>query len=267
MTTPMTNALNSIDKYIDLLETKIRVLSDLADIHRKTIKRQADTISSLKQQLKYSRAKDYEKDIQHWQAQAEREHNAFVQAAEERDQAIRDKMDLRKRLTSYSRKNKKLTETNESLQATFEAQLTAANIAKGQKDQAIKNLEKALTKQASLEHDVELMGAFIDNICEMVACDAELSDIAYECIAWRRGEWAPTNSDSENAPKVGDEVKEEDQCHGDPYDAYKWKVLVVEHKGDDAVFTGFYSNYGLACKSVDLMVARGCYEAWVEELL
>ena len=87
---------------------------------------------------------------------------------------------------------------------------------------------------------------FIDNICEMVACDATFDDIADECIRWRKGEWTPT----------------EDEPNEEPH---RWAVYVVEEKGNERIFTGFYTDYNLARESVDLMVARGCYEAWVED--
>lgn len=191
-------------------------------------------------------AESYRQDVQHWQNQVDREHNAFVQAAADRDQAIKDKADLRRR-------NKHLREVNEGL---------------------LHDRLDAITEQ-------KRMAAFIDNIAEMIACDCELSDIADEFIAWRKGEWAPTDSIEDMVGSIIDEdpgsffggvedkvesLQAEDQRRSDPNDVYRWKVLVVEHQGDEAIFTGIYANYDLARESVDLMVARGCYEAWVEEL-
>ncbi len=273
-------------------------------------------------------AEDYKQDVQHWQNQADREHRAFEQAAEERDQVIRDNAGLRRHNEHLTKERVEAVNERDSYKDAFEAQVHTAEIAESQKAQAIKELEKALTKQASLEQDTKLMSAFIDNLCEMVACDAELSDIADECMLWRRGEWVPTDSiegmigsiidkdpgsffggsntvyvddavyrgtpwvtavtaeESDGAPAeeelsvdemledlsqyLEDDIEDlqaEDRRRSDPSDVYRWKVLVVEHQGDEAVFTGFYANYDLARESVDLMVARGCYEAWVEELL
>ena len=236
-------------------------------------------------------AESYKEDVQHWQSLHDREHAAFEQAAADRDQAIKDKSVLRRRLHSVRDQYAHAAEALELKQQEY-------NI-------VVKELEKSLTKQASLEEDVrnwstaydelqsklgdhmELAVAFIDHICEMVACDAELSDIADECMLWRKGKWASTGSIEDLVGGIIDEdpgsffggdsgapvedlvedLQAEDQRRGDPYDAYKWKVLVVEHQGDEAVFTGFFADYDLARESVDLMVARGCYEAWVEELL
>ena len=46
----------------------------------------------------------------------------------------------------------------------------------------------------------------------------------------------------------------------------KWKVMVVDNQGDDPIFTGWFKDYDMARESVDLMINRGCYEAWVEEV-
>lgn len=229
-------------------------------------------------------AEDYRQDVQHWQAQFDREHAAFEQAAADRDQAIRDKSDLRRRLHSVRDEYAHAAEALELKQTEY--------------DVVVDQLEKSLTKQASLEEDVrnwstaydelqsklgdhmELAVAFIDNICEMVACDCALSDIADECMQWRRGEWKPADSiedfvgdivdndpDSFFGGETIEDMEAEDQRRSDPNAPYHWKVMVVDHEGDEAVFTGWFADYDLARESVDLMVSRGCYEAWVEELM
>ena len=254
------NALN--ERIIELQGKQIKDLEKAREldkeIHAAELKHTVDLYSGAVKHVAAERdaaielAEGYKQDVQHWQAQFDREHNAFVQAAADRDQAIRDKADLRRR--------------NEHL-----------HTAESQRDIAVKELEKSLTKQASLEQDVEQMAAFIDNICEMVACDADLSDIADECMRWRQGEWASIEDfvgsiidedpDSFFGGETIEDMEAEDQRRSDPNTPYRWKVMVVEHSGDEAVFTGWFANYDLARESVDLIVARGCYEAWVEELL
>ncbi len=61
-------------------------------------------------------------------------------------------------------------------------------------------------------------------------------------------------------------ILHEDPEYGHAKTKYRYKVLVVDNPGDDPVFTGWYKSYNLARESADLMVDRGCYEAWVEEL-
>lgn len=161
-------------------------------------------------------ANELKKDVQHWQNQFDREHNAFVQAANDRDQALRDKGDLRRR-------NRSLRECNEKQQEQLEI--------------ATSELEQALTSLAARDADVEYLTSVIENICSLSADEADIEDVMEICIAYRR--------------------------HSDPYG--KYMVYVVEHQGDDKVFTGWFHNYDLARESVDLMTARGCYEAWVEE--
>lgn len=260
------NALN--ERIIELQGKQIKDLEKARELDKKLhaaeLKHTMDLYSGAVKHVAAERdaaielAEGYRQDVQHWQAQFDREHNAFGQAAADRDQAIRDKADLRRR--------------NRHLRT-----------AESQRDVAVKELEKSLTKQASLEQDVKQMTAFIDNICEMVACDADLSDIADECMQWRRGEWTLIDEPQSIEDMVGSIINEdpdsffggetiedmeaEDLRRSDPNAPYRWKVMVVEHSGDEAVFTGWFANYNLARESVDLMVARGCYEAWVEELL
>lgn len=291
------NALN--ERIIKLQDKQIKDLEKAREIdkelHAAELKHTVDLYSGAVAHVAAERdaaielAESYRQDVQHWQAQAEREHNAFVQAAADRDQAIRDKAALRKH----------------------------AHALKDSRDTAVSELEKALTKQASLEqerdelkhkleiadrHEVESDQAcdeckehtdelfaelqhklgyateFIDSIVEMVACDADLSDIADECMRWRRGEWSHSIEDlvgsiidedpgSFFGGETIEDMEAEDLRRSDPNAPYRWKVMVVEHSGDEAVFTGWFANYDLARESVDLMVARGCYEAWVEELL
>lgn len=159
-------------------------------------------------------ADELKKDVQHWQAQFDREHAAFEQAAEERDKAIKDKAELRRRLHA----------AHSELAATEE------------------HCDKLGAEGAQLFTDHAKALEFIDSIAEMIACDCELSDIADEFIAWRKGEWTP-----------------------EPSDPYRYCVYVVEEQGGERVFTGFFADYDLARESVDLMIARGCYEAWVED--
>lgn len=199
--TTLTKALSSIDEYVDMLESKVAVLEDLTDIHRQTILSKAKTIAKLE-----SRVKDLEGDILHWSSLQEREHHAFELAAADRDQAIIDRANMRRRL------------------------------------------HQARSEQAKLEE-------FVDTICDMVADEADMEDIADLCIKWRRDKWSI------------EDLEAEDQRRSDPKAPYKWKVMVVEHSGDEAVFTGWFANYDLARESVDLMIARGCHEAWVEELV
>lgn len=124
--------------------------------------------------------------------------------------------------------------------------------AQGNLETALSELEEALTDKARLEQDLNTAHAFITNLCDMVALKADMKDIADECNRWSHGVW---------------ELEAEGQRRSDPQGAYKWKVMVVEHDGDDAVFTGWFDNYDLARETVDLMIARGCSEAWVEELI
>ena len=220
--TTLTKALNSIDEYVDMLESKVAVLEDLTDIHRKTIISKAKTIASLQE------------DVQHWQALQEREHHAFELAAADRDQALIDKANMRRRLRAVRDEYAHAAEALELKQAEYDAVIT--------------QLELALRTQAKLEE-------FVDTFCDMVADEADMEDIADLCIKWRRDKWSI------------EDLEAEDQRRSDPRAPYKWKVMVVEHSGDEAVFTGWFANYDLARESVDLMIARGCHEAWVEELV
>lgn len=204
-------------------------------------------------------ADELKKDVQHWQAQFDREHAAFEQAAEERDKAIRDKAELRRRLHA----------AHSELAATEE------------------HCDKLGAEGAQLFTDHAKALEFINSIAEMIACDCGLSDITNEFIAWRRGEWAPTESIEDFVGQIVDEddgsffageelsAEEmledlsqylEDNIEAEPDDdPYRYRVYVVEERGGERVFTGFFADYDLARESVDLMVARGCYEAWVED--
>lgn len=160
-------------------------------------------------------AEELKKDVQHWQTLHEREHHAFEQAAADRDQALKDKAELRRRLHAT---RVELTETEN-------------------------RVEKLSDEGAQLFLDHTKALEFIDSIAEMIACDCELSDIAEEFMAWRKGEWSSVPED----------------------DPYRYCVYVVEEKGGERIFTGFFADYDEARESVDLMTARGCYEAWVED--
>ena len=184
-------------------------------------------------------ADELKKDVQHWQTQFDREHAAFVQAAEERDKVIRDKAKLQRR---YVERGEEIERCDMQMEALRKQNKDWRNRVEKLRD---KN-DKLSKDGAQLFIDHVKALEFIDSICEMVACDADFNDIADECIRWRKGEWAPT----------------EDEPNEEPH---RWAVYVVEEKGGDRVFTGFFADYNLARESVDLMVARGCYEAWVED--
>ena len=197
---------------------------------------------------------ELEDEVQHWSNLHDREHEAFVQSANDRDQAIRDKSDLRRRI------------------------------------------DDLVGRYAQAQ-------CFIDNICEMVACDADLSDIAEECTLWRCGDWKPepvSTDDSDDSFFGGgeplsvdqmledlsaylpDEAEDESDAEptiyaDDPFigpddpvlqrrRAIMWKVMTVMHKGDEPTLSLRCGNYNDARESVNLMIERGCYEAWIEEI-
>ena len=277
----MTNTLT--ERLIDLQDAQIKSLEKARELdkalHAEELKKLETLYAGAVKHVAAERdvaiavAEDYKEDVQHWQAQFDREHNAFMQAADDRDQAIRDKSDLRRRLHAAH------------------AELAAA-------EERYDKLSKEGT-QLFTDHAKAL--EFIDNICEMAACDCDLADIADECMMWRRGEWHPVadriedlvsgivnddpdsffgGSDTEYADdavykgtpwvttdvKTVEDLEAEDRRRSDPMEPYRWKGMVVDKEGDEAVFTGWFANYDLARESVDLMVERGCHEAWVEEL-
>ena len=119
-------------------------------------------------------AEELKRDVQHWQDLQDREHAAFVQAAEERDQALRDKHDLQQRLKA--------------------AKAAAAHADKAGDEMAVVVMErdKAVAEMEQMLLDRTKADVFISNLCEMVACDCDLSDIADELTQWRRGEWVET---------------------------------------------------------------------------
>ena len=95
------NALN--ERIIELQGKQIKDLEKAREldkeIHAAELKHTVDLYSGAVKHVAAERdaaielAEGYKQDVQHWQAQFDREHNAFVQAAADRDQAIRDKAD------------------------------------------------------------------------------------------------------------------------------------------------------------------------------
>lgn len=229
----MTNLNELNDRIIEIQDQQIQALEKCrkldAIVHEGEMSRAAKRIKDLEADVlhwssEYEKQKElYEgalKDVQHWQNQFDREHNAFVQAANDRDQALRDKGDLRRR-------NRSLRECNAKQQEQLET--------------ATSELEKALTSLAAREADVEYLTSVIEDICSLSADEADIEDVMEICIAYRQRQ-------HHHSDRIG-----------------SWMVYVVEHQGDEKVFTGWFNDYDLARESVDLMVARGCYEAWVEE--
>lgn len=264
--TTITKSLNAIDEYVGALEGQIETQKQLIKTYKKVDESlQADQVQLL------DRIEELDGTVEHWQDLWQREHDAFTQVAEERDQARHKASDERRRGNNLKHQLKEMTQQRDNWQRRAKVL-----------EERCEDLQAGLSPETheARGDTIEYMTAFIDNICEMVACDCDVSDLAEECILWRRGEWTPTDESQSIEDLVGgiidsdpdsffggetiEDMKAEDQRPSDPY---KYKVLVVEEKGDEAIFTGFYANYDLARESVDLMVARGCYEAWVEELL
>lgn len=200
------------------------------------------------------------KDVHHWQDLCDQEHAAFVQAAEERDTYIRE----------CHSKSEKLRQVYHELHME-------------------ERVSDVLRQQLKDDHDkmqeaVDHAEDILDELCEMVAEDCSMDDIAavlmqYRAAVPRDNYRAKYNSciellqDALNADDdqvMYDAVRAvlavEDECNCDPWADYKWKVMVVDNQGDDPVFTGWFKDYDMARESVDLMINRGCYEAWVEEL-
>ena len=239
----MTTVSELNERIIELQDKQIAALESARqkekELHAAEMKRTSELYEGAVQHVAAERdeaialADELKKDVQHWQSQFDREHAAFEQAAAERDQAIKDKADLRRRLHAAH------------------SELAAAE----------EQYYKIGIESAQLYADHTKALEFIDNIAEMIACDCTLSDITDEFIAWRRGEWTPTEY-ADDAVYKGTPWVTTDEAIEDPY---RYCVYVVEEQGGERVFTGFFADYDLARESVDLMVARGCYEAWVED--
>ena len=240
------NELN--ERIIELQDKQIAALEDARQkekkLHAEEMKRTNELYGSAVAHVAAERdeaialADELKKDAQHWQAQFDREHNAFVQVANDRDQALRDKGNLRRRNAELRNDNADLKSSNNALHANL-------NAAKANEKTAVDNLAQALcecdelrSRLENLQKCNEVQQEFIESICNLCAEEASLEEITELCISYRRG-----------------------QTYG------KWMVYVVEHQGNEKVFTGWFKEYDLARESVDLMVARGCYEAWIEELI
>ena len=253
--TTITKSLNVIDEYVETLEEQI-------ETQKRTIKTYKEVNESLQadQVQLLDRIEELDGTVEHWQDLWQREHDAFTQAAEERDQALRNTSDERRRGNSLKHQLEEMAQQRDNWQRR-------AKIL----EERCEDLQAGLDPETheARGDTIQHMAAFIDNICEMVACDCDLSDLADECILWRRGEWTLTDEEPEAENQCCSEwaLTDEEVESLEAKDYFKYKVLVVEEKGDEAVFTGFYADYDLARESVDLMVARGCYEAWVEELM
>lgn len=91
---------------------------------------------------------------------------------------------------------------------------------------------------------IEYLTDTLEYVYEAMMCDnaSAATDIL---IKWRNGDPMPAREDW--LPR-------------------KYMVYVVDAPGDPKVFTGSFADYDKARESVDLMVERGVYEAWVEEL-
>lgn len=254
----MTKALNGIDEYIELLEERYRKTVELYETEVSKLVLQRDTAiferDSWKERAEtpwelYKGAIEHvanerdealalvdelKKNVKHWRGRYGEEKQMHRQTKANRDEAQALVYDLEQSVKQW--------------QDNFDKEHAAFVQAADERDMFIRKLDEQRkisthwrNRAKKLEDHAKAL-EFIDSIAEMIACDCELSDIADEFVAWRKGEWTP-----------------------EPSDPYRWAVYVVEEKGDERVFTGFFADYDKARESVDLMVARGCYEAWVED--